>query len=249
MLLLQLVRGALVPHAPLLLPQVTGPETASAGTTIREALSEIDPGAADVVVILSPHGRETGVYESPRGSLDEFGYNNVGVELNKNPELNASLAEAWGRPLLQHPIDYGIFVPLILWEPKEKPVLPISIVAVTVSESASEDDAVSFCEALRSIDSDRRVLFVASANGSAGLSPRAPLTQIEGARELEDRLLEALEGDPAGIEDAARALGADAGSCGVGPLIAFARLFAGRSSRVLAHEAPVGVGYTVAVTT
>ena len=233
----------------MLVPQISAPETSDASTRITGALSEINPGDAELLIVLSPHGARTGVYAQKRGDLGPFGYANIGVDLNHDVEVAAALAQEWGKPLLDEPVDYGVFIPLVLWEPERPPARPVSVVAATFAESSGvEDDALAFADVLTRLGRPKRTFFVASANGSAGLSPRAPLTEIEGAGELEDALLEALRTDVSRVADAAHALSNRGGSCGLGPLLAFARLFAGRSCRVLAHERPVGVGYTVAVT-
>ena len=233
----------------MLVPQISGPETSDATARIRAALSDVDPRDAEVLVILSPHGARTGVYSQTRGDLGPFGYGDVGVDLEHDDDVASTLAQEWGRPLLEEEIDYGAIVPLILWEPKHVPLRSVSVVAVTLAESSPvEEDALAFADALTRLAGPKRSFFVASANGSAGLSPRAPLTEIEGATELEDALLHALRADVKQVAGAARALSERAGSCALGPLLAFAQLFSGRGSRVLAHERPVGVGYTVAVT-
>lgn len=233
----------------MLLPQISGPETSEASVRLRNALSDIDPQDAELLVVLSPHGARTGVYAQTRGDLGSFGYGDTGVDLHLDVEVAEELAREWGRPLLEDPVDYGVFVPLLLWEPKNVPPKGVSVVAATLAESRStEDDGLTFADALARVGSNKKALFVGSANGSTGLSPRAPLTEIDGAVELEDALLKALDTDSALVADAARALADRGGSCGLGPLVVFARLFAGRRCRVLAHERPVGVGYTVAVT-
>ena len=212
-------------------------------------MGRIDPRPFDLIVVLSPHGLRTGVYAQPFGTLAQFGYPEVGVEIQGDAAFAAALADAWDADLLDDPIDYGVFVPLILWEVEDEHSGRIPVVSACMNEAGpAAREATALANALTSVAEGRRILFVASVNGSPGLSPRAPLTEIEGARELEDLFLDALRSDGAEVETAARRLADDAGSCGLGPLIAFSRLFAGRSSKVLAHERPVGVGYTVALT-
>ncbi|MDQ4142786.1 MAG: hypothetical protein M3198_03425 [Actinomycetota bacterium] len=242
----QRVRGAVVPHAPLLLPAISGPEVAPAATTLRRAMGEIDLTGFDLVVVLSPHGRRTGVYPQAAGTLGDFGYSGIGLEMEGDAEVTAALASAWGSPLLDDGADHGIVVPFLLWN-TEHERMSCPVVAASLAET-SGDGAISFAEALLEVTGDRRVLFVASANGSAGLSARAPVTEIEGTAQLEDAFLDALRQDAAGVEKVVGELVEQAGSCGGGPLTALARLCAGQSSRILAHERPVGVGYTVAVT-
>ena len=101
----------------------------------------------------------------------------------------------------------------------------------------------TFIDAAHSL-SDRRLAFVASCNTGAGLSPRAPLTEVSWAVELEERLAGDLERG-ALFRDLAIEVGC-AGSCAAGTLAAFAAAFGGSQNQVRAHDAPFGVGYLVA---
>jgi len=173
----------------------------------------------DAVVIVSPHARATGVYRSLVGDLAAFGVPAIGIDM----ALDGGLRDALG-PLIDGPIDHGIVVPLRLrdW------------LAPVVALGVNGDPGIEF-------DIDRRIALVASVNLSAGLSPRAPLTQMPRASEAEAGFISALEQDVGSIAPEELV-----GSCGVEVLCFFARTFAGRKARVLAHEAPVGVGYLVA---
>ena len=199
--------------------------------------------------MLSPHGRRTGVYRRPAGDLGGFGYPNVGLVIHSHEERAAALAKAWGAELLDEPVDHGVVVPFILWEPKHHPArAPVILTAAIAEDADAEAAGQAFAEAVSESTDGEDVLFVASANGSTGLSPRAPLTELDGARKVQDAFLAALGSGGSDLGDVARALARDAGSCGLGPLVAFARLCGGRPSKILAHEEPVGVGYTVALT-
>ena len=216
MRLLPVVAGAIVPHAPLLLPQLESPEVAGAAIAIREAVQRIDIKDAEALVLLTPHGRKPGVYRSASGDLHSFGVPDVQVTVDP--------WELPGVPAVDGPLDHGAVVPLALrdW------AVPVAVVATGGGPQLA-------------LQTDRRVVVVVSANLSAGLTSRAPLTEIAGAREAEERFVEALQ------EDVGLSTEQDLpGTCSGAVIQAFAKLFAGRRARVLAHEAPVGVGYLVA---
>ena len=203
-----------------MLPELESPEVAEAAGAIRAAISSISFDDVDVIVPLTPHAPGPGVYREVRGDLSAFGVQGIEVGASTHDGLIAAL----GKPFVDASADHGVVVPLRIgrWP---QPVVAIGI-------GAGERLA---------LDSDERVAVVASVNGSTGLSQRAPSTIIPGADEAERRFAEALE------EDLGRAATIDLpGSCGRDVLTAFAEILEGRPVKVLAHEAPVGVGYLVA---
>lgn len=142
--------------------------------------------------------------------------------------------------MLDDPLDHGIVVPLELLAWSD----PVVAVGFAEDEPDVAGAALSLADTMGSIEAD----VVASVNGGVGVTARGPLTELPRGRELEEELRGALGGDPALLEEVAPRLATEAGSCGLGPLLVFARLFAGASMEVLAHEWPFGVGYPVAVT-
>ncbi len=175
---------------------------------------------AEVIVFLSPHSPVTGVYAELVGDLSAFGVPEVAVRAETSGEIRDGL----GLDVIDGPIDHGILVPLLLrkWD--------VPVVGTGIAGNVTID-----------LDVAARVMVVASINLSAGLSARAPLTQLPGASDVEARFLRHLERDVATAS-------ADEleGSCGRHVMQTFGRIFSGRATRVLAHEAPVGVGYLVA---
>ena len=227
MQLLPVVAGAIVPHAPLLLPELESPEVADAARSVREAVRTIDFGDADLLVVVSPHGPETGAYEDLSGDLSTFGVDGV--------EVNAITSAVPGLGAVKQPVDHGVLVPLRLlsWNGP--------VAGVCFAEEGGVRDVVPVERAISSVA--ERVGVVVSANLSAGLTPRAPLTEIEGAAAAEKDMVEALRSDVGSLLHGARAL---PGSCSASTLMWMGRLFGGRAAQVLAHEWPVGVGYLVA---
>lgn len=220
------MNGWLVPHAPLLLPGVNETAETRALERIRARLPSIESGRA--LVLVTPHGPRPGVFARSVGSLSAFGLSHR-VEAETGPA--AALADAWGAELLADELDHGAVVPLLLMAPPG----PVTCVSLPGPDRAAGT-------ALREVFGDDLTL-IASANGSAGLTPRAPLTEIPEARAAHERFVDAIGRDAALMRETAEAL---PGSCAAGPVGVLADLFEGTAGEVLADEAPVGVGYTIA---
>jgi hypothetical protein len=105
---------------------------------------------------------------------------------------------------------------------------------------------VAFGEAVLRWSSDRAIAFIVSAHTSSALSARAPLTERAAAKPVEIDVLRALGTDPSGLLSSLHDLWQLGGSCSPGTLAAYASVFGGRSSEVLAYDSPFGVGYVVA---
>ena len=235
-----------MPHAPVLLPPVSGEANAGCTAEVRAAISGLGFENVDAIVLLSPHGRESGVYRTTAGSLDAFGLPGIRAVHPTVDDIVGQLSSAWRRPVLDGPVDHGVLVPLLCMCP-HAPVVAASLKEMPSFERAPAEESVAdglgFVEALSSLRGGR-LAFVASCNTSAGLSPRGPLTELEEAVELEDRLIEEIAGTTLS-GTLALELGM-AGSCSAGTLAAFAAAFEGDAIRLRAHGAPFGVGYLVA---
>ncbi|MGH2699336.1 MAG: hypothetical protein ACRDJL_09085, partial [Actinomycetota bacterium] len=107
-----IVCGAVVPHAPVLLEAIQ--PSLEEGRRVHAAVEGLDLSGADTVVVVSPHGARAGVYGRARGSLAGFGIEGVKVRRASDLETARGLADAWGRPLIERPPDFGVLVPLLL---------------------------------------------------------------------------------------------------------------------------------------
>jgi aromatic ring-opening dioxygenase LigB subunit len=243
------ITGALVPHAPLLLPEVSGDEVAAQTKAIRRALGTIAFDDVELIVLLSPHSRETGVYSAVAGSLDDFSV--PGVELRRPTHAGAvdSLTAMWDKPALPAPVDHGVVVPLMLLASARTPVVAAGLAEVdeeTGSFDRARAHAVSFARAIARLSNESRLLLVVSAQTACALTPRAPLTERAEAKQTESEVIAALRGDPGSLRGSLEDLWKRGGSCSPGALAVYAEVFSGRASEVLAYEYPFGVGYVVA---
>jgi hypothetical protein len=244
-----IVHGAVVPHAPVLLEEIQ--PSLDEGRRVRKAIDALDFSGADVIVVVSPHASSAGIYERCEGSLSGFGIDDFEVESDTDAELRLALERAWGRPQIDGQLDFGIAVPLLLGLGAGHPVVAVSLPPTTGPGSSSLPDALDASTSLaRALTASANELSVAvgvcvSAHASAGLSHRAPLTLVSGARDADRDLISSLEEDPASIAGLTGRLHEIGQACGVGPLAAFGQLFGGWRTEGVTYEAPYGVGYMV----
>jgi len=242
-----IARGAVVPHAPVLLEAIQ--PSLDEGRRLRKAISELDFSEAEAVVIVSAHGDRAGIYGRVEGSLRGFGIEGLEVERESHAELASAAADAWGHSQLDAPADFGIVVPLLLGVGEGLPVVAATLPETTGPRAAPRRDALdaarTLSKALREVADGCDVAIVATAHASAGLSDRAPLTNVPGAVDVDRELVAALEEDPSLVEGLLVRLHRTGDACGAGPLAVIAHLFAGWSSEGVTYEAPYGVGYLV----
>lgn len=221
------MRGALVPHAPLLLPEIT--PKGEGVRDIWDALGRIRFGD-DLVVVLSPHAERTGVYRSLEGSLSGFGLPDVGGRFRapKIPDMPLESVDG--------PLDHGALVPLALLG------VPNEIVAIGLHNMSDMSDVLG---AIRGLVVERDVFILASAHTSVRLTERAPLPYSFDAVRLESRFVTEIGSDCAVARELADELWAIGDSCSRTTLSAFGELFSGVEGTVMAYGSPFGVGYPV----
>lgn len=209
-------------------------------------------GPVDVVVIVSPHGKEAIVYQEVSGSLDEFGIRGSDCTRPTDDGAAKELAAAWGAAIEDGPVDHGVIVPLLSANLPDAPVVACATGEMTGPTAGSIGSAVDAGRGLASavveLARERSVALIASANTSAGLSPAAPLGQRAQGRELDEAILGAVSTDPSQLAAIPPWLWDEGGSCGAAPLTVFALVFAGRPVERLHYSHPAGVGYLVAAT-
>jgi hypothetical protein len=217
------LRGALVPHAPLLLPSVTA--TGDDLRDIWDGLNRLRIPEDSLIVLLTPHAGAPGVYTQVRGSLAGFGIDIEG-------DFVIGLVDDLGMPVIDGSLDHGALVPLLLLQPPN----PVVVMG---------GETPDILGSVRTIAESREVFVIASAHTSARLTERAPLPYSFDAVRLDARLITDIEADCAAARDLADELWAVGDSCSRSTLRAFGELFAGTPGKVVAYGAPFGVGYPI----
>lgn len=200
------------------------------------------------VVIITPHGREVGIYRAAFGDLSEVGLPDARVALENNARLSRELADAWGTPFLEGPLDHGAVIPSLLLSGLRR-VVVCALGEWTAHDGGDPSHAMEQGEALGAalaeIGSREDLSVVVSGHTSAAITARAPLTERPEGREVDRAVIEALGSSPRRLAEIPVEMWELAGSCGAGPFRALTRL-RDEPLEVLHHSAPFGVGYAIA---
>ncbi|ACX51389.1 AMMECR1 domain protein [Ammonifex degensii KC4] len=255
--------GGLVPHPPIMVPEVGGEEAYRVRRT-QEALKalgrRLSEKGAEAAVLITPHGpvlwEAVPLVLQPRleGDLGRFGAPEVSFSLTTDEELARALVEAAG--VLEVPVslvrsgyrlDHGITAPLY-WLEKGGFDLPVVLCSMAF---LSWRRLYRFGVAVRRAAERcrRRVVVVASGDLSHRLSPEAPYGYDPAGPQFDARIREIVAAaDAKALLSLNPAWAERAGECGLRPLIMLFGAFDGYRLRteILSYEGPFGVGYLVA---
>ncbi|MBU1672128.1 MAG: hypothetical protein KKF41_08530 [Actinobacteria bacterium] len=253
-----------VPHAPILVPEVGGSELERVESTVssfRSLSRELDGLAPDTLIVVSPpHLRASrpGTFsvnteERFEGSFSRFRAPGVSIEAEYDFELiDAIIRDAAGGGITVQgenasgERDWGLLVPLyyLLTE-------GASLVSIPVSPSMSYREHFELGKVLRGAAerTGRRVALAASGDLSHRLTPGAPAGYDPRAGEYDRWLVDVIaSGDLRRLFDVDRRLLDLAGEDCLWSACVMAGAVDGltRTSEVLSYEGPFGVGYMVA---
>ena len=255
--------AVLMPHAPILVPAVGGDRGRDAEATasaMREAAARVVSAAPESVVLVSPHSPRHptafGIWRGGwlRGSFDQFGAPEIGVELPNDFELASAIAseahegglETWDIP--RGLLDHGALVPL--WYLAEArwhgPTVVLSLNHPQAGGLAELGRAIAAAAA----NLGRTIAVVASGDMSHRLQPGAPAGYDPRAKLFDRAFIETvgrgayrdlLRAD-SGLQKLAAEDAADSTV-----IAASAAGWSAAGHEVLSYEGPFGVGYGVAV--
>ncbi len=254
----------LLPHAPILVPAVAGPDIAQCRRT-SEACAELARRVAasrpDRLFLVSPHAPRAdeafGLYDGVRlsGSLSRFGAYESVIDLPNDTEARGAILEAaaaagiatWDVP--RTPLDHGAVVPLWFltaagWRgPTCIAALPWS---TTTDRCADFGRAVAAAYArVRG-----RVALIASGDMTHRAVPGAPAGHdprgVEFDRTMTGLVAEGRLRDVSEIDPTLRVAAAE-DSVESSTIVSGALGFRAHGAEVLGYEHPFGVGYLVAV--
>ncbi|ARU61506.1 AmmeMemoRadiSam system protein A [Tumebacillus avium] len=269
----KILLGALMPHPPLIIPDIGGEETAMVRDTadaMLRAAQDLVQASPDVVVVISPHGP---MFEDAvtimggdvlQGDLAEFqsdvtfSYQSdveLAAEIVKTAEdrdvslylMDDSLKAEFG---IASEVDYGAGVPLYFLE-KAGYTGPI-VLLCPGGVSAEMLYRAGMCVQTAVQNLGRRAVVLASGDNSHALAQDAPMGFREEGVEFDAALQECLRDS-----DLARLLTLDesmleaAAEDTVGSMTVLCGAFdrVPLASQLLSYEGPFGVGYTVATVT
>lgn len=262
------VLGVVAPHPPIMVREVGRADadatrvSSAALEQVRSLLERFEP---DTLVLMSPHAagyRDAFTITSGRrlrGDLGSFGAPSVAVDTAGDPDLAEQVMRAAGaagipvvdrraeRPDARDELDHGALVPLSFIDRTGRwPLVELSLSWLTYADHRTLGIVVR--DAARALG--RRVAFIASGDCSHRLAPGAPAGYAPRAREFDDALVAMLgAGDFQGLSSLDPDLVELAGECGLRSFITLGGFLDGSDAvpRLLAYEAPWGVGYLTAV--
>ncbi|MEW6447937.1 MAG: AmmeMemoRadiSam system protein A [Bacillota bacterium] len=259
------VIGGIVPHPPIMVPEVGGREAERVRRTV-EALVELGRricgSGAETMVMISPHGPvmwdAVGVVTQTHlhGNLGRFGAPGVVFGLDTDTVLANVLREeltAGGIPETEisgrydYRLDHGVTAPLY-WLEKGGVNLPVVICGMAIIPLRR---LYGFGLAVQraAAATGRKVAVIASGDLSHRLLPEAP-NGYDPMGAVFDRKVQEIvaAADPLALVRLDPVLIERAGECGLRPMVMLFGAFDGYKveAEVLSYEGPFGVGYMVA---
>ncbi len=254
-----LVFAAIVPHSPLLVPNIGKENMALFAATLAAttALSEDFKAAKpDVVIVLTSHGhaRQSGfvynIAEHFTADLSAFGDLVTSWEFSGSIDLPARFREkledkASIQLTTDTKLDYGSAIPLSLMGiSAATPVVPISQSGQKLSEQAAFGKHLQTCI----LDEHVNIAVIASADLSHRVSKKSPAGYSAKAKKLDQKIIEGLtRGDSKEILAISPAALEDAAIEDFGTIAILLGILEGINCRaeLLSYEAPFGVGHPV----
>lgn len=265
-----LVACALLPHPPLMVPEVGKEElskikdTVTAVTKAAERIKEHNP---QTIVLITPHGPvfkdavSISIHPRLKGNMSAFGVPevNLGFEtdgllikqiVRKAERLGINLLELTDEVAknyrLSLSLDHGALVPLYYLHQAgfKGQLVHLSIGMLPYEEMYTFGKAVQAAIGVV----DKKVAVIASGDLSHRLLPDAPAGYSPRGGEFDKKLLQAMENlDIKALLGMEQALIEEAGECGLRPAVFLLGVLGGlcAEAKVLSYEGPFGVGYGV----
>lgn len=260
----EIQKAYIVPHPPIIIPEVgKGQEQDAAATiqaydSISKQISELAP---QVIIITTPHGDAYGdyIHISPgkilKGSFVDFGAPQIQFELKTDTELVDKITaiahfygiEAGGLGGQEKYLDHGALVPLYFITRYYTDFL---LIRISIADLPLEQlYTFGYCIQKAVAQSDQKVVFIGSGDlshklkddGPYGYAKEGPIfDQMFATAIKETNFKKLLEMDDAFCDAA--------GVCGLRSFVMLAGVLNGYSvkSHILSYEGPFGVGYMIA---
>ncbi len=252
--------GAIVPHSPLLAPNIGKEKRDALAETLRayrELEERMYTSGIETLILISPHAPafpdafSANLAPTYRGTLTAFGDHETETrapcDLLLLDEIQTRLRGNEQTPFVlttSEELDYAFTIPLLFLTRHLKSFRIIPIAPSLLSAQAHADFGVALQQTLDA--STSRIAIIASADLSHKLETRSP-----GGASVEGPAFDAtVRSKTAAMDlDALIAMDADAvtaaGQCGYRPILMLMGCFRGINARAteLAYEAPFGVGY------
>ncbi len=268
----KLVSCALMPHPPIMIPEIGGKELERIKATVQaaqEAARIIKEDNPQTIVIITPHGpvfkdaASISIHPRLKGNMEAFGAPDVMLAFETDGllvrhilkqskrlgvnlvELTDDLAKSYRFKL---ELDHGALVPLYYLNKAgfKGQLVHLSIGMLPYEEMYTFGKAVQAAINLM----DKKVSVIASGDLSHRLTPDAPAGYSPRAKEFDEKIIEAVGNvDAKALLSLDPGLIEDAGECGLRPIMFLMGVMGGLEAKgeVLSYEGPFGVGYGIAI--
>lgn len=270
--MINLISCALMPHPPIMIPEVGGGELVKIKATVEaaeEAARLIKEDNPQTIVIITPHGpvfedaASISVHPRLKGNLAAFGVPDVSVGFETDGllvrhiikqakrlgvnlvELTVDVAKDYR---LNLELDHGAVVPLYYLHKAgfKGQLVHISIGMMPYAEMYTFGKAVQVAISMI----EKKVAVIASGDLSHRLKPDAPAGYSPRGQEFDKLVLAAIKN-----HDVKALLSIDpdfieeAGECGLRPILFLMGVLGGLETKaeILSYEGPFGVGYGIAL--
>ncbi len=252
---------ALLPHSPLLIPEIGRANYSFLSKTVAAYESvgaELVRAAVDTVILISPHGSKTpdsfvlNVAPEMLPDFRDFGFipdpSSLGGDAILADQIKNALRPDFPIQLTsQLNLDSGSGIPLYLL----KKFLPtLKTVVITPAEKLSLEEQAAFGARLGGVIAQRNknIAVIASGDMSHRLKKKSPGGYSPRGAKFDNRLIELLSAGPAGLDDILsfdEKLAEDAGECGLRPLVLALGVLGGLdwTPEILAYQTDFGIGY------
>jgi len=254
-----LVFAAVMPHSPLLIPNIGKENTTQFKTTIEagSALAkELEASQPDSIIVISSKGQiflnglAVNIYPDFKANLEIFGDLVTNLSFNGDIALAGRLREkleAKNNIMLisEAGLDYGAAIPLyLLGNNFRQPIVPM-----TVDNSLSIKEIIKIGENIQTtiINDKSRVAIIASADLSHRLNKKSPHGYSAKGKKFDQKIIEALKDKNEKTLVELASLTDEVACEDLSVLALFIGLLndVGLESRLLSYESPFGVGHAV----
>ncbi len=256
-----LIKAAILPHSPLLIPEIGRVNYGFLDKTVaayQQVADELKKLELETLIIISPHGAlqddsfVLNVSPEMEINLKEFGFIPPKTILNGDSlladQIGNSLRDNFPIQLISENIlDYGSAIPAYLLK---NIVGDFRIIVIVPANELSLEDHLNFGKHLREIidTSDKKIAVLASSDLSHRLKKKSPGGYSPKGAKFDNKLIEYLNNEKTAVNNILKMdskLINDAGECGLKPIVILLGLIDGSDlkSRILSYQTDFGVGY------
>lgn len=253
-----IVFGAIMPHPPIVVPQVGRDRAKEVAQTIKsltELSRRLKNSNCDTVVVVTPHGAvgqaSVPVYTAHvfEGDFSQFGADQPHYNFKGDSELGlAAIKDCdFASSCQETLLDHGVLVPLHFVKAAgyNKAILPIAVAFKPLAKLFEFGQSLAKTAARL----NRKIAIIGSADMSHRLTKDAPSGYSPRGKAFDDKLVELVKAnDVNGILDFDRQLAEDAGQDALWSIAILLGALDGQKVKheVLSYEGPFGVGYMTA---